>query len=99
MLDAGSLAKKKSKEVEKILGPPIETWTPRSGLSGLMQSYPLGDEMIMEFQNGRIDSFVIFFSRDVSEREAHQLIGLSQGNLPSGVKRTTTGSNWIKVFY
>lgn len=99
--DAAALAGKGPKEVEIILGPPTDSWIPRSGADNLMQSYSLGEEMTVEFHRNRIGSLVIFFNqKNVDVETAYRLIGLDYGKpKPSGVSRITTGEDWIKVFY
>lgn len=101
IFDAAKLAGKGPKEVEKLLGRPSDSWTPRTGTSNLMQSYALGEEMTVEFQNNNINSFVIFFNqKNVDSDAAYRLVGLDRSRpQPAGISNINIGENWIKVFY
>jgi hypothetical protein len=101
IFDAATLAGKSPKEVQKTLGSPTDSWTPRTGLNNLMQSYALGEEMTVEFRNNSIDSFVIFFNqKNVDPQTAQRLVGLNPSQpRPKGISNINTGENWIKVFY
>lgn len=101
IFDAAILAGKGPREVEKILGSPTDSWTPRTGSNNLMQSYALGEDMTVEFRNNSIDSFVIFFNqKNVDSETAHRLVGLNPSQpKPKGISNINTGENWIKVFY
>ncbi len=99
IFNAAMLAGKGSKEVDKILGSPTESWTSRSNT--LMQSYALGEEMTVEFSGNSIESLVIFFTqKNVDTDTAYRFVGLDNSQpKPTGISNITTGPDWIKVFY
>jgi hypothetical protein len=101
MFYAAALTGKSPKDVSKTLGKPTESWVPRSGNDDLMQSYPIGSEMTVEFHKNRIRSLVVFFSqKDVDVQTAYALVGLDYSKpKPAGLSDVKTGDGWVKIFY
>ena len=101
ILNAAVLAGKNISEVDKILGEPTDSWTMRSGSKSKMQSYALGEDTTVEFDEDRIKSLVIFFNQQkVDNDTAYRLVGLDYAKpKPAGITNITLGSNWIKIFY
>ncbi|MGC2239090.1 MAG: hypothetical protein WA584_23245 [Pyrinomonadaceae bacterium] len=100
IFNAAALIGKSPKEVDKILGAPVEAWTARDNVT-LFREYSLGEDTTVEFRQNHISSLVIFFTQEkVFTETAYQLVGLNiNAQRPKGISNITSGPNWIKIFY
>lgn len=77
IFNVNDLVGKSAKEIDKILGKPVEAWTMHSDPTRQMREYALGESLTMVFYRNQVESIHLILSEKQSTEAAFRLCGMS----------------------